>query len=64
MIKPNKALQTLWGQMKNREAVQRQYEQLDDQCRKVVNLWAALDPQSRDWAYDEMRRQYEASQPA
>ena len=59
-IKPNKALQTLWAGMKNKETIQRHYEQLDNQCREVVNLWAALDPQSRGRAYDEMRRQREA----
>jgi hypothetical protein len=56
MIKPNKALQTLWGQLENKEAAQWQYEQLNDQCREVVNLWAGLDPQSRVRAYEEMRR--------
>ena len=59
-IKPNKALKAMWAGMKDSRENRRLYEQMNNQCREVVNLWAALDPQSRGRAYDEMRRQREA----
>ena len=50
-IKPNKALKAMWAGMKDSRENRRLYEQMDNQCREVVNLWAALDPQVRDKAY-------------